>query len=116
MLRLLSDENFRGEILRGLRRRLPDVDVVRVQDVGLASAEDAAILAWAATEGRVLVTHDRNTIPEFADERIRHGLPMPGVFVVDDDLPAGHAIADLLLAVQCGAAIECHGLITYFPL
>ena len=116
MLRLLSDENFRGEILRGLRRRLPDVDVVRVQDVGLAGADDPAILAWAATEGRVLVTHDRNTIPEFAYELIRHGLPMPGVFVVDDDLPAGHAIADLLLAVQCGEAIECHGLITYFPL
>ena len=116
MLRLLSDENFRGEILRGLRRRLPDVDVVRVQDVGLAGAEDPAILAWAATEGRVLLTHDRNTIPEFAYDRIRHGLPMPGVFVVDDDLPAGQAIADLLLAVQCGEPAEWNGLITYFPL
>lgn len=70
MLRLLSDENFRGEILRGLRRRLPDVDVVRVQDVGLAGADDPAILAWAASEGRILVTHDRNTIPEFAYERM----------------------------------------------
>ena len=116
MLRLLSDENFRGEILRGLRRRLPDIDVVRVQDVGLAGADDPAILAWAATEGRILLTHDRNTIPEFAYDRVRHGLPMPGVFVVDDNLPAGQAIADLLLAVNCSEPAEWHGLIQYFPL
>ena len=116
MLRLLSDENFRGEILRGLRRRRSDLDVVRVQDVGLAGVDDPAILAWAATAGRVLLTHDRNTIPEFAYERIRHGQPMPGVYVVDDDLPAGQAIADLLLAVQCSEPDEWHDLITYFPL
>ena len=116
MLRLLSDENFRGEVLRGLRRRLPDLDVVRIQDVGLEGADDPTVLAWAAKEGRVLMTHDRNTIPSFAYERIREGLPMPGVFVVDDDLPAGGAIADLALAIQCGEATDWQDLVIYIPL
>jgi len=34
-VRLLTDENFNGAILRGLVRRLPELDIVRVQDVGL---------------------------------------------------------------------------------
>jgi len=35
MLLFLSDEDFNRRIVRGLRRRLPHLDVVRVQDVGL---------------------------------------------------------------------------------
>ena len=34
-VRLLTDENFNGAILCGLMRRLPTLDVIRVQDVGL---------------------------------------------------------------------------------
>ena len=36
MLRLLADENFNGDVLRALLLRQPDLDIVRVQDVGLA--------------------------------------------------------------------------------
>lgn len=43
-LRLAADENFNGAIVRGLQRRLPDLDIVRVQDVGLSSVEDAVAL------------------------------------------------------------------------
>jgi len=57
-MRLLSDENFNGAILRGLIRRLPKLDVVRVQDVGLRQTDDATILEWAANEDRILLTHD----------------------------------------------------------
>jgi Domain of unknown function (DUF5615) len=54
MLRLLADENFNGSIVRGLVCRQPEVDVVCVQDVGLSGADDRTVLAWAASEGRVL--------------------------------------------------------------
>lgn len=50
MLRLLADENFNGSIIRGLLRRKPKLDVVRVQDVGLSGADDCTVLAWAAHE------------------------------------------------------------------
>jgi predicted nuclease of predicted toxin-antitoxin system len=63
VLRLLSDENFNGDILRGLYRRCAGLDNVRVQDVGLRSTPDPDILAWAAREDRILLTHDRDTIP-----------------------------------------------------
>jgi len=66
VLKLVSDENFDGDILRGLYRRRPDLDVVRVQDVGLSATADPDVLAWAGIEGRVLLTHDRDTMPNFA--------------------------------------------------
>lgn len=57
-MRLLTDENFNGSILRGLIRRLPELDLIRVQDVGLMNTDDRQILEWAASDGRILLTHD----------------------------------------------------------
>ena len=65
-MRLLTDENFNGAILRGLVRRLPKLDIVRVQDVGLMNTDDPQILEWAASEGRILLTHDVTTITMYA--------------------------------------------------
>jgi hypothetical protein len=113
MLRLLADENCNGSIVRGLLRRQPDVDVVRVQDVvELSGADDRTVLAWAATEGRVLLTHDQHTVPKYAYERIVAGLPMPGVFVGDTDLPVQQAIEDLLLLVQYRARVGKSGALS----
>src|SRR5258707_1309353 len=68
VIKLATDENFDGDILRGLVRRQSDLDVVRVQDAGLAETPDPMILAWAAREDRVVLTHDRDTMPSFAYE------------------------------------------------
>ena len=116
MLRLAADENFNGHIVRGLLRRNPHLDIVRIQDTELSSAEDPAVLAWAAREGRVLVTHDVNTITRFVYERIRAGQPMPGVFEVSASLPIGRAIEDLLLLAECSEEGEWEGQIRYIPL
>lgn len=40
MLRFLADENFNNDILRGLLRRNPAIDIVRVQDTELFGADD----------------------------------------------------------------------------
>jgi predicted nuclease of predicted toxin-antitoxin system len=58
MIRFLLDENFNGKIVRGLRARRADLDMIRIQDTALYGADDRTILAWAAREGRVLLTHD----------------------------------------------------------
>jgi hypothetical protein len=36
MLRFCADENLNNNILRGLLRHLPELDIVRIQDVGLS--------------------------------------------------------------------------------
>jgi len=82
LIRFAADENFNHTITRGLLRRRPDLDVVRIQDVGLSGAEDEAVLDWTAREGRVLLTQDAKTITKFAFNRVRSGLSMPGVIEV----------------------------------
>ena len=66
MLRLLADENFNGDIVRGLLLRKPDLDIVRVQHVSLSGWVDPDVLAWAAENNRIVLTHDRATMPDFA--------------------------------------------------
>jgi len=58
MLPLAADENLNNDIVRAVRRRPPRIDLVRVQEVGLSAAADDVVLAWAARENRVLLTHD----------------------------------------------------------
>jgi hypothetical protein len=48
MLRLAADENLNNDILRGLLRRMSNVDIVRIQDVALSGADDSTVLEWAA--------------------------------------------------------------------
>jgi predicted nuclease of predicted toxin-antitoxin system len=67
MLKLATDENFNGNILRGLLRQNPHIDVIRVQDTDLYQADDPAVLEWVAKEGRVLLTHDVRTMPGYAN-------------------------------------------------
>jgi hypothetical protein len=52
MLRLRSDEDFNGNVVAGVRRHYPEIDLVRVQDVGLAGHTDSEILASAAEQAR----------------------------------------------------------------
>jgi predicted nuclease of predicted toxin-antitoxin system len=86
------------------------------QNVGLSATPDPEILAWAAAEGRILLTHDRDTMPNFANERVRAGQPMPGVFLVSNRMPLGQAIDELLLAIACLSLEECKDCVRFFPL
>jgi hypothetical protein len=60
-------------------------------------------------ENRVVLTHDVSTMAPFAYERVRRGDPMPGVFVVEQELPIGQAIGDLLILAECSESGEWEG-------
>jgi predicted nuclease of predicted toxin-antitoxin system len=100
MIRFLTDENFNGRILRGVRREHPDADIVLVQDTILYEAPDPQVLKWAAQEGRILLTQDVETMVGFANERLAGGQPMPGVIVVRESLPVGQVVEDLLIILN----------------
>jgi hypothetical protein len=116
MLRLLADENFDGDVTRGLLFRAPHLHLIRVQDVELNGAGDAEVLAWAADQNRIVVTHDRSTMPKFAIDRIKRRLAMPGLFVVGDRLPVRETIDELLLIDGCSGMDEWNGRIVFLPL
>ena len=117
MLRFVTDEDVHGELIRGLQRREPGLDLVRVQDVGLDHTPDPLILEWAAMQGRILITEDVNTMVGFAWDRVRTGQPMPGVLAVRENTGIGQAIDDILLVATCYTADEMKALgVVYIPL
>jgi uncharacterized protein DUF5615 len=116
MLKLVVDEDFNNRILRGVLRRRPDLDIVRVQDMGLSAHDDPTLLEWAATEGRVLLTHDVSTMTKHAYARLDKGLPLPGIFEVSQDLPIGVAIEEILLLAIGSFEGEWEGQVRYLPL
>jgi len=112
----LTDEHIDPDLVRGLLARRADLDIIRVHDIGLLGAEDRDILARAAENNRILITHDRNTMAGFAYDRVRGGEPMPGVFVVDDRLPLGKAIEELLILAVCSLPDEWADQVIYVPM
>ena len=116
MLSLLGAENFHGDLIRGLRLRQPNLDLLRIQEIGLRKADDPEILEWAAKNNRILLTHDRATMPDFAYARLNRGESMSGVFVVNDRMPIRQAIDQLLLLVECSEQWEWEGVVLYLPL
>ena len=97
MIRLAADEDLDHHIVRALRHRMTNVDIVRVQEAELAGAADQQVLAWVAETGRVLVSHDASTMTAAAYARIEGGAPTLGVIIVPQWLSIGEALDDLVL-------------------
>jgi len=116
MLLFAADENLNYNIVRGLLRRKTDLNIVRIQDVGLSGKDDVTVLEWAAQENRILLTRDVTTITKYAYDRINEGLPMPGVFEINMNSPLGDIIDDILLLSDYSFENEWEGKILYLPL
>jgi hypothetical protein len=93
-----------------------DIDIVRVQDIGLSGEDDPVVLEWAANERCVLLTHDVTTITRFAYERLAQDLAMPGVVEIRTDAPVGRVIEDIFIILECGVAEDLDGQVYYLPL
>ena len=116
MIGLAFDENFNHDLVRGLLRRSPRLDGIRIQDANLSGQNDPAVLEWAARQGRVLISHDVSTITAYAYERVAAGKAMPGVFEVPRTVAIAAAIEDLLLIAECSRPGEWEGQVRYLPL
>ena len=116
MIRLLTDEDFDHSILRGLIRRVPHLDFVLVHDVGLTSQPDLALLKWAASKHRSIMTHDKKSMIPYAEQLVRQGEPMAGLILVPQSLGIGRAIDDLELIVECYSESDMRDSIERLPL
>ncbi|HEX8494618.1 MAG TPA: DUF5615 family PIN-like protein [Pyrinomonadaceae bacterium] len=115
MLRLLIDHNLNQNILRGLIRRLPQLDAVTAFEIGMSEATDPQLLIWAAQEERIIVTHDRRTMPAHAAVLMNEGKSIAGLFVVPRNLPLGQVIEDLELMITCSEMSEWTNVVLYLP-
>lgn len=115
-VQFVTDEHIARALIAGLQRKFEDIDIVRVQDVGLRTMDDPTILQWAADQRRALITHDIRTMPDFAHQRVAAGLPMPGVLVVPTVMPIGAAIDELAVVAAASDPEEWANRVVYLPL
>src|ERR1022692_4046840 len=97
MIRFLADADLNEGIVAGCLRREPTMDFLSAKAANLDGVPDPKVLALAAEQDRILVSHDFQTMPQhFGDFLQAHGAS-PGVIVVPQDMSIGAAIEELLL-------------------
>lgn len=115
-MKFLADENFNNDILRGVWRRIPDANFIRVQDTVILGADDLRVLEYAAEQGYIVLTHDVNTMRGYFYERVRAELAVPGLFLIHKQTPIGSVVDALELIILASSETEWAGQITYIPL
>ncbi|HJT35130.1 MAG TPA: DUF5615 family PIN-like protein [Pirellulales bacterium] len=112
-VRLQADADLDQAILFAVIRHEPAIQSAVV--AGLANRSDMEVLGIAAAEGRVLVTHDRKTMPLHFAQFISHEM-RPGVIIVSKRLPISKVADDLLLVWGASEAEEWTNRIIHLPL
>jgi predicted nuclease of predicted toxin-antitoxin system len=117
--RFLTDEGFDLDIVAGLRKRLPEIDILTAQDAGLLETPDPVLLAYAKEHDRILLTHDIHTMPVHFNDlllRMPSSEHSPGVMWLAQRLPLSTAIAAVQLVWSCSSHDEWRDQFTYLPL
>jgi predicted nuclease of predicted toxin-antitoxin system len=114
-IRFQADADFNQIIVAAVLRRLPEAEFGSAVDAGLAGLGDLEVLALAARDGRLLVTHDKSTMPAHFGEFIA-GATSPGVIVVAQSLPVSRVLEDLTLIWSASEPAEWTNRIVYLPL
>jgi len=116
MVPLLIDENFNHRILRGLKRRLPALDYLLVQETEVFQQDDPEVLDWAVVHNRVVITHDVNTMTKYAYARLEAGQPLSGLVIIPKELGIGSAIEELAMLLTCCNPEEFSNRVIHLPL
>ena len=85
--RFLADHDLHEHIVTRFLRQEPAIEFLRVRDLGISMRPDDEILAHAASEGLLVVSHDVNTMPSTAFTRLAAGKSFLGLFMVPQASP-----------------------------
>jgi hypothetical protein len=114
-VRFQADADLNQVILLATIRREPRIDFQTATAAGLSGVDDPMVLARAATDGRVLVTHDRRTMPRHFAAFIG-GEASAGLLVIPQSLGIAAAVDDLILIWSVTEAEEWLNRISILPL
>jgi predicted nuclease of predicted toxin-antitoxin system len=114
-VRFQADADLNQILVKATLRREPSIDFQTAHAAGLVSLNDEEVLAIAAKEKRLLVTHDRKTMPGHFAAFIA-STSSPGVIVVPQRLALNTAVEDLILIWAASEAEEWTDRIKALPL
>ena len=114
--RFLADNDLNDAIIQGVLRREPAVEFVRLRERALDRRPDVEVLAYAARENWIVVSHDVNTMTDAAFSRIASSQPMTGLFLAHQRTPVAAAIDSLILIWSASELEEWINQVCFLPL
>jgi hypothetical protein len=117
-IRYLLDEHLSPKYRSQLVRRNPEL-VVRIigdLDVPPKGTLDPEILIWCETNGFILVTNNRKSMPKHLADHLALGRHIPGIFTIDTDRSIGQTIEELIIIASASFEDEYQDRIEYLPI
>ena len=114
-VRFQADADLKHAIVSATLRREPTIDFRSASSADLAGRDDREVLAIAAQEGRVLVSHDNRTMPSHFAEFISSNTSS-GVVIASQRLGIAVVVEELLLIWSSSDAEEWVNRITHLPM
>lgn len=114
-IKFQADADLNEDIVTGVLRRVPEIDFQTATEAGLIGIPDENVLEIAANENRILVTHDRKTMPKHFAEFINNR-DCSGVLIISQKLEIKTAIEDLILIWAASEASEYINVIRELPI
>jgi hypothetical protein len=114
-VRYQADADLNEDIVAGVQRRAPEIDFQTADELELANLPDPDVLALAAQEVRILVTHDRRTMPAHFGKFIENNTS-PGLIVISQRTDILSAIEGLILIWMASEAEEYVNSILTIPM
>ena len=115
MIRFLADADLNYGIVKGCMRREPALDFLSADEARLRGVPDPMVLAIAADQNRILVTHDFATMPRHFGEFLMRRKASPGVFPVKLHADIGEIVDELVLIGAASDAEEWRNRIVKVP-
>lgn len=115
-VRFQADNDLKSLIVTATLRREPAIDFQTAQKASLDSRNDKVVLHYAAESGRILVTHDKRSMPRHLAQFIAEGNRSPGVLVViPQDAPLARVVETLILIWADNRPDDWVNVITKIP-
>jgi hypothetical protein len=114
--RLLADENFNVKVTEGLRLHYPDIDILTIQEAQQLHIKDPELLNFAQKLGRIVLTHDKKTMPKHLADLLAQLGPnetSPGVWIIEELTPIGVAIQAIAEYWGASRQDEWRNLVTW---
>ena len=116
-IRFQADNDLKRIIVDATLRHEPRIDFQTAQAARLDGLDDEAVLRLAASQSRILVSHDKRTMPKALASFVASGGTSPGVMlVISQNAPIRDVVEALILIWADDRADDWKNLIAKIPL
>jgi Domain of unknown function (DUF5615) len=115
-IRFQADNDLTRIIVDATLRREPRIDFQTAQTARLDNLDDEGVLRFAASQSRILVSHDKRTMPRALGSFVASGGTSPGVFlVIPQNALIREVVETLILVWADDRANDWQNLIAKIP-